>query len=89
MRANSAKQSQMTAIGTSTKSSKLGLSDMQSRANIKKNEYDQSELGNETMKDNMTAKQGVLSEQVETNSFNSAGFKSGLTGGASSCFKDR
>ena len=80
----------MTAIGTSTnKSSKLGLSDMQSRANIKKNEYEQSECGNETVKDNMTAKQGVLSEAVETNSFNSAGFKSGFTGGASSCFKDR
>lgn len=95
LRANSAKQSQLTAIGSSTnKSSKyMGLSEQQSRTSHmrKQQECDQSEMGIETVKEDATAgKQGgVLSEQVETNSYTSAGFKSGLTGGTLSCFKDR
>ena len=56
LRANSAKQSQMTAVGTSTnKSSKyMGLSERgPSRASNVKNQgaYEQSELGGETVKE--------------------------------------
>ena len=77
MRANSAKQSQLTAIGTSTtKSSKyMGLSEQPSRGSHgrKQLEYTHSEMGNDTIKEDIApickSGTGVLSEQVETISY--------------------
>ena len=71
----------------------MGLSEQPSRGSHgrKQLEYTHSEMGNDTIKEDIApickSGTGVLSEQVETTSYQSAGFKSGL--GGNSSFKDR